>query len=247
MSFGRKLLGILKISGLTLGLCCGSILTGIGLPLYFVGGDKIESADEGFQNTTTYIEARAEEDERLKQIENKLEEIEISFDNDELSVMDYQFLKKGYQAEIEDSKENFYKDLFWTKADDEFKGMVKSGEGMQIASVVLMVMGGFGYLLKASSFIASTISEGTPSEFIGEAIISTMQDVVDEDIRLSYWEEQKKEEKKKRKLEKKKLKEEEKQRKEKEKKKEEEEKKFKSFIEEDEEEDLKNIDEYYRD
>ncbi len=161
--------------------------------------------------------------------------------------MDYQFLKKGYQAEIEDSKENFYKDLFWTKADDEFKGMVKSGEGMQIASVVLMVMGGFGYLLKASSFIASTISEGTPSEFIGEAIISTMQDVVDEDIRLSYWEEQKKEEKKKRKLEKKKLKEEEKQRKEEEKKKEEEEKKFKSFIEEDEEEDLKNIDEYYRD
>lgn len=247
MSFGRKLLGILKISGLTLGLCCGSILTGIGLPLYFVGGDKIESADEGFQNTTTYIEARAEEDERLKQIENKLEEIEISFDNDELSVMDYQFLKKGYQAEIEDSKENFYKDLFWTKADDEFKGMVKSGERMQIASVILLTLGGIGYLTKAASFVVSSIFEGEPTEVLGEIIVSAMQDVVDDDLKLSYREEKKKEEKKKLKLEKKKRKEEEKQRKEEEKKKEEEEKKFKSFIEEDEEEDLKNIDEYYRD
>lgn len=161
--------------------------------------------------------------------------------------MDYQFLKKGYQAEIEDSKENFYKDLFWTKADDEFKGMVKSGERMQIASVILLTLGGIGYLTKAASFVVSSIFEGEPTEVLGEIIVSAMQDVVDEDIRLSYWEEKKKEEKKKLKLEKKKRKEEEKQRKEEEKKKEEEEKKFKSFIEEDEEEDLKNIDEYYRD
>ncbi len=240
MSFGRKLLGILKMSGLTLGLCCGTIFTGAGLPLLFVGGDKIESADEGFQNTTTYIEARADEDERLKQIENKLEELEVSFDNDELSIMDYQFLKKGYQAEIDDSKENFYMDLFWSKAGDEFKGMVKSGERMQIASVILLTLGGIGYLTKAVSFVVCSLFEGEPTEILGEIIVSAMRDVVDDDLKLSYREEKKKEEKKKRKLENEKRKEEENQRKE-------EEKKFEFFIEEDEEENLKNIDEYYRD
>ena len=168
-----KILGILKMAGLTLALCGGTICNVIGIPLVVAGINKQKDVYSTFENSEQYQLVKQAEEVRVQQVEERLEELEESFLNNEIPAIEYEYLKESYMKYINKDEEEFIKETFDKYATDESKGILKSGKTMECAGSILAGVGIVALFIKGFSFAYGSLTLGEPYEFVEK-----MEDVI---------------------------------------------------------------------
>lgn len=173
-----KILGILKMAGLTLALCGGTICNVIGIPLVVAGINKQKDVYSTFENSEQYQIVKQAEEVRVQQVEERLEELEESFLNNEIPAIEYEYLKESYMKYINKDEEEFIKETFDKYATDESKGILKSGKTMECAGSILAGVGIVALFIKGFSFAYGSLTLGEPYDVFGSEIVEKMEDVI---------------------------------------------------------------------